>query len=774
MSRLKRAATKLGFGLAIFASTTAFADAGSGDGARPALLDVTLNGQRSADPVQFLQGADGSLYAGARTFAQWRLRTPPETPIRFDGELYYRLSALPALQVRLSEQDQAVTIVAPPTMFETQRTSLGADEDMPMTPPGSGLFMTYDLLLEHQRGSNDASGAFETGVFTSHGVGVTSFIAAAGSSGERLVRLESSWEIDRPGNATSLRIGDSVSIPGPGVSPVRFAGFHFFRNYAVRPGFLTMPLPAATGSAAVPSVVDIYVNNILQGSRDVAPGPFELANIPVQSGGGTVQLVVRDLLGRQVVSEQSYYASSQLLRRGLHDFSYEAGFIRRDFGSRSNRYGEFMASTTHRYGVTDQLTAEATLQASASRQGGSVAITSSALGFGQAGASVSLSHGDKGLGYRLAGSFERRGSSLSFGLLSEYQSSAYGFIGMPDGYRPPRLTVQAFADMPLSRGSLGFNLLHRSLRDQPSETLAGLYGSFQLSRFAQVQLYARHSIVGTGETTVGAHMTFSLGGRRSTYVGSEYRGGRASGEISFQDNLPSGVGGAFRAITSFGPVRRSEAAYTYNLPMATIGGQVARAGGNTGLRLTASGSIGLLGGNAFATRSLGSSFATVIVDGYPGLKVYADEHLVGVTGRDGSITIPGLRAFEANRIRIDEADLPLDAHIDSNEVVVRPFARTGAVLHFPVHAERGVLMHVRRADGSDLPAGAVVRGEGDATYTVASGGEVYAPDLAGTQRLTVTWEGGACTFDATVPAGDDPQPRLDGLICRNEASDAAH
>ena len=85
----------------------------------------------------------------------------------------------------------------------------------------------------------------------------------------------------------------------------------------------------------MPSVVDVYVNNTLQGSSQVAPGPFELSNIPVPSGNGTVQLVVRDLLGREVVSEQNYYASSLLLRRGLHDFSYEAGFLRRDFGRRA-------------------------------------------------------------------------------------------------------------------------------------------------------------------------------------------------------------------------------------------------------------------------------------------------------------------------------------------------------------------------------------------------------------------------------------------------------
>ncbi len=774
MSGLKRAATRLGFGLAVLASTTALATGAGGDALRPALFEVTLNGERRPEPALLLQGPDGALYASARTFGEWRLRPPAEAPIRYEGELYYRLAALPAIRLLLSEQDQSLAIHVPAAGFQTQRASLANSEDLPMTRPGSGAFMTYDLLLEHARGDSDASGLFELGLFTPRGVAVSSFIAGAGSAGERLIRLETSWAIDRPDNATSLRIGDSLSSAGPGVAPVRFAGLHYFRNYAVRPGFVTMPLPAAAGSAAVPSVVDIYVNNILQSRQDVAPGPFELANIPVQSGGGTVRLVVRDLLGREVVSEQSYYSSTQLLRNGLHDFSYEAGLVRRDFGRRSLGYGEFMAATSHRYGISDRLTAEGMLQASRSRQTAGAALSSSAFGLGQVGLSASLSRGEAGTGYRLGAAFERRTTSLSFGLQSEYHSARYGYIGIPEGFRLPRLTAQAFADLPLEGGSIGFNLLYRSLRDAPSETVAGVFGSLRLSDAAFLQLYARHSIRGGGETTFGANMTFALGGRRSTYVTSEYRGGRTSGEISYQDNPPAGLGGGFRATAGFGASRRNEAAYTYNLPMATLGAQVARAGGTTGVRLTAAGAFGLVGEDAFASRSLGGSFATVRVDGYPGVRVYADDQLIGVTGRDGSVTVPGLRAFEPNRLRIDEADLPLDTRIDATEQVIRPFARTGSVVRFPVHAERGVLMRVRREDGSDLPAGATVELEGGESHVVASGGEVYIPGLTGSHRLRANWQGGSCTFSATVPEDDDPQPRLDGLVCAAEATYASN
>jgi outer membrane usher protein len=773
VSGLKRAATRLGFGLAILASTTALATGGGGDTLRPALFEVTLNGEGQPEPVLFLQAPDGALYATAATFRQWRIRAPRDAPIRFEGELYYRLSSVPDVRVRLSQQDQSVAIELPATAFETQRSSLGLAADLPMTRPGSGAFMTYDVMLERAGRRSDASGAFEMGVFTPRGVGVTSFIAGAGSSGERLIRLDTSWAIDRPSNATSLRIGDSISVPGQGAAPVRFAGLHYFRNYAVRPGFLTMPLPAATGSAAVPSVVDIYVNNILQTRRDVAPGPFELSNIPVQSGGGSVRVVVRDLLGRELVSEQSYYATSQLLRRGLHDFSYEAGFLRRDFGRRSDGYGEFMVSTSHRFGVTDQLTAEAMLQASKHQQNIGVAIIASPFDLAQIGGSASVSRGDRGTGYRVAASVERRTRGLSFGILGEYRSALFGFIGMPDDYRPPRFTVQAFADLPIDGGSVGFNFLHRSLRGQPGETLAGVSGSYQLSREAMLQLYARRAVLGRPEMTFGANLTLSLGGRRSSYVTSEYRGGQASGEISFQDNPPAGLGGGMRTTASFGPVRRTEAAYTYNLPMATIGGQVARAGGTTGVRLTAAGSFGLLGEDVFASRSLGASFATVQVDGHSGVRVYADDQLVGVTGRDGSVTVPNLRAFEPNRLRIDEADLPLEAQIDANEQVVRPFARTGSVVRFPVRMERGVLMRVRREDGTDLPAGAMVELEGGDTFVMVTGSEVYVPNLTGTQPFRVRWNGGSCRFTATVPENDDPQPRLDGLVCQTEEAYAA-
>lgn len=745
--------------------------AGELDGAslQPTLLEVSVNGQAMDEPLLLLQDSEGGLYANAAVLRQWRMSLPSAASVTIEGEAWYRIDNLPEIRTTLSVADQSLAIEAQPELFDAQSASLGAADDFEMTQSGTGGFANYDLFAEYFDGTFNLNGAIELGAFTSLGVGSSSFIAHAREGRERIVRLDTSWTIDRPGSISSIRIGDGVSSAGPGASPLRFGGIQYARNFAVRPGYLTMPLPVLQGSAAVPSVVDIYVNNALQGSRDVAPGPFEVSNVPVQSGGGSVRLVIRDLLGRQVISEQSYYASSALLRRGLHDYSFEIGFEREGFGTRSADYGTMIASTAHRYGLTDRVTIEGHAQASARRQLVGVGVNFALFDLGMIGGSATMSRSARGTGAFVAASVERRSTGLSFGLRSEYATRGYAFLGMTDDNRAPRFSTQAFADMPLLGGSIGINLLHRDQRVGEDESLVGLFANMRVMDSANVQLFARRAVAGDRQTVFGAHFSLGLGGRRSMSASVEHRSGSFSHNISYQENAPAGLGGGYRASTSMQDGRRTiESVYTYNAAPASFGAHVSRAGGSTGVRLSTSGAVGLIGGSAFASRSLGAAFAEVQVGNHRGVRVYADNQLVGVTDGTGTVVVPSLRAFDRNIIRIDESDLPLDAQIADNEILVRPFARSGAVVRFAVRQERGALISVRLEDGTPLPAGAAVRVEGSAElHVAASGGEVYIPSLSGTAQIEASWPGRRCTFSASVPAGDDPQPRIEGIVCRS-------
>jgi outer membrane usher protein len=761
-------------GLLLTASAPALANGEAAGGAtasplEPTLLEVTVNGQEMGEPLLLQRDSGGGLYASEALLRQWRIRLPSAAPVTVDGEPWYRIDNDPGLRATLAAAEQTLAIDARADLFDRQSADLGAADAFTMTPSGSGAFLNYDVLGEYSRAEIGLNAALEAGIFTRFGVGSTGLIVRAGGDGTRLLRLDSSWTIDRPESLTSIRIGDAVTIGGAGVAPVRFGGLQYSRNFETRPGYLTMPLPMLAGSATVPSVVDVYVNNQLQGSRDVAPGPFEVTNVPVQSGGGTVHLVMRDLLGRQIVIEQSYYASSVLLRRGLHDFSYEIGFLRSGYGARSMDYGAPIASTSHRYGLSDRVTLEGHAQASRDVQAAGAGIGFALFDLGMIGGSATLSRSEGGTGMHVSGSVERRTTGLSLGVRAEYASLNFTFVGAAGDERPSRLSVQAFADVPVFGGSLGLSLVHRARRDdEEDESLAGIFANVPVIDNASVQLFARRAVAGNAQTALGANITLALGGRRSAAARVEYRDGGFSRNISYQEDAPSGIGGGYRASADFSNGRRSmESVYTFNAAAASFTAHLSRAGGSSGVRLSARGSFGLVGGRPFAARALGSSFAQVRVGEHAGVRVYADNQLIGTTGADGSLVVPSLRAFDRNIIRIEEADLPLEVQIAQTEVPVRPFARSGAVIRFTVRRERGVLLQLALEDGSLLPAGALVKVAGSPEmHVTASGGEVYIPTLDGTAMLEASWGGRLCRVQVTVPDDDDPQPRIAGLVCR--------
>jgi len=150
----------------------------------------------------------------------------------------------------------------------------------------------------------------------------------------------------------------------------------------------------------------------------------------------------------------------------------------------------------------------------------------------------------------------------------------------------------------------------------------------------------------------------------------------------------------------------------------------------------------------FASRELTQSFATVKVGHYQGVRVYADNQQVGTTNRAGMAVIPRLRPFEQNEVRIETADLPIDAQIDSAGRTVRPYDRSGVTIDFGAHPSRSALVKLALANALPVPAGTTVQlEESDGTFLVAPGGETYLTGLVGERRGMASWRGGSCSFN---------------------------
>ncbi|MBD8698641.1 fimbrial biogenesis outer membrane usher protein [Sphingomonas sp. CFBP 13714] len=736
---------------------------------RLALLAIRINGIDQPDPVWVLYDAD-ALYVTGDAALAWRLVLKADDTRLFEGETYLRLDTAEGLVAGLDDATQTLSITAPAALFMPSSALLSGRTDGPMTRSGIGGFLNYDLSAQTASGASSLDGLFELGAFSGAGTMGTGFIAGTGNSGDgrrSLVRLDTNWTIDDPARLRSLRIGDGVTRGSTGTGALRFAGLQLATNFATQPGYLTMALPTLNGSAAVPSVVDLYVNNILQNRQSVASGPFALTDVPVVNGSGDIQLVVRDALGRETRVTQSYYAAPQILRRGLHDFSYEIGVLRRNFTRASFDYGTPILSATHRYGVTERLTVEAHGETTRKMQATSMQVSALWPAVGIFSLSAAGSHSDRGGGGLFGIGFERQTRGLSLGGNGEITTADYATVGDSTAYRRARSTVTGFIGTPTPYGSVTASLLWRRSRDQRGDILSGnANASMRLRRIGALSLNASRSFAGARDTTVQFRLTVPFGQRTSATAGVQLRDGELGATTTLQRNLPYGDGVGYRLQAETGAIERLDAEVNAQSGIGRIDAQVTRLNGASGGRLQLVGSVATVDGAVFAARRIEQSFGTVRVGPYANVRVYSDNQLVGRTNAAGVLVIPRLLPFQDNHIRIEAEDLPLDAIIDETKRTVRPYDRSGVAVRFGARAASDARLRVVGADGNPLPAGTVLHlnGAGEA-FLLAPGGDAYLTGLATRNRVSATFAGGGCAFAFDfVPAGQT-QPDLGTFTC---------
>lgn len=627
-----------------------------------------------------------------------------------------------------------------------------------------GAYLNYDLLAERSGGEGRIGGAFEGIIFTRLEVFSTNVVAETGDSSS-FRRLETSWTIDNPEKMTSWRIGDNITSGGTGGAPLRFGGLRYGRNFAVQPGFISFPVPAIDGRAATPSVVDVYVNNVLSNQREVGAGPFELRDLPVVTGSGEVRLVVRDALGRETLTTQSFYATPLLLRPGLDDFSYEIGFLRHNFASPGDGYGKMVVSGTHRYGFSPTLTGELHVEATEEKKviGASAAILPSRLGL--FALSVAASHSRKGNGTLLGLSFERQTRGFSIGARGELTSRNYTNLGFADRESAPAATAGAFVALPTPFGSISASYLLRSERDSPDLQIIGGNASVALGDIANLHFSAQHVLAPERTVRFGLFLTRSLGARRhasgSVEFGSEPRASR----VAVQQTLPVGEGFGYRAAASEGDGRRLEGWVAYQGPRGLYEAEVAHAKDSTGIRLGTSGSLGWIARSVFAARRLTEAFAQVRVDGVEGVRVYANNQLVGKTGKAGRLFIPGLLSYDANHIRIEAVDVPFEYDVPEFERTVSPSLRSGLVVNFSAARINGGMIKVVTKEGVPLAEGSIVTNvDSGEQFAIVAGGEAYVTGLQSSNKMRASNGNHVCEFILPYKEAASSQ-RLGTFVC---------
>ncbi len=742
------------------------------------MLQVDVNRQGIDDTAIVLRAKDGGFFVAGEDLKRWRLRIPDIAPLQHEGDSYYPATSIPGATFQFDRVRQTLEITAGAEAFDKTVAKVGRSQQYPdAILPQPGGFLNYSLSASHSAGSTARSGAFDAGFFSRYGALTSGFLSPTlGSDGASpLIRLQSTYVIDYPQKLASLRLGDSINQGGTWGLPVLFGGIQYGTNFGTQPGFVRTPTAmTAGGLAALPSTVDVFVNNALVSRQSVPPGPFSITNIPIVSGTGEARLVVRDMLGREQIITQPFYGAASLLKQGLSDYSYEIGAQRENYGVSSSQYGKGLASLTYSKGLTDAFTGElhGELTGSTTAIGASGVYRVGRLGV--VNATLAGSHSSRGTGQLLAYGFERQGKAFSFSLHSQLADSKFSQIGLAPGQAPKRRQDVASFGFPLGRlGSVSLARVAQKTAHQPDTEVTTLGYTLQLGRFGQLGITALRAVSDTRSDTLFATLTIPLGETTSASITMQHqRGGEGGSSLTtnLQRSLPVGPGYGYRVQYGGGDLLASLNLQN-DVGTYEIDATHARDGDGTPFRLSAAGGIGLVGGHPFFSRAITDSFGVVRVANYPNVRVLEDNQVVGRTDANGYAVLPRLRPYDKNIIGIDQNDLPMDALIGSLKYIAVPYYRSGVLIDFPVKRERGGTLHVVLDDGSDLPSGALSQIVGkDEQFPVALRGEAYLTGFEAMNRIRFTWKGQSCTIDVPYPATiTEALPDLGTYVCKGVA-----
>lgn len=731
-------------------------------------LAIRINGIESGLNVIARRYPDQSIQMQLDDLQALRLQVPGAASI--DAEGWVDLGSIAGLAFKVQESTQTLQLDSQADNFETTEIAAARVEAATPAPSALGAFINYDLNASNGAGQSSVDGLLEFGAFGAAGVLVGNALVRDLGGRPEWIRLDTTWTRDNPGNRSSVRIGDAFSSASNWSRSVRFAGVQWATNYATQPEFAPFPTRSIAGEAVLPSIVEVYVNDALRMRSEVPPGPFSIRDLPVISGSGVTRVVVRDLLGREQIISQAFYGSTRLLRAGLSDFSIELGFVRENYGLRSNDYGRALAVGTYRRGMSDQLTLSGHAELTEAQQTAGVGATWLPGVNGVVNASVAISQAERGGGGLLSVGYQHLGRRWSFGGNSQWASRDFSQLGQRLEAPAPRHISQAFVSVATPGGSVGLNYTVQDYRDRTDTELLSLNYATGIGQLGYLNITALRFFGSNSDTVVTASVTRPLGGRTSANSSYSWRENSQSGSLLVQRSVPIGTGLGYRLRTDQGDVSRYNAGLYANGPYGSYAFEVARSPGITSTRLGIDGGIALLGGDPYFSRRIDSSFAVIDVGGFEGVRVYADNQLIGSSNAHGRLLLPRLRAYQRNRLRIEQADLPLTAVVEDVRHVAVPWFRSGLLVNFPVRRSQSALLTVLLGNGEPVPAGALARLEHSGQeFLVGYRGELYVTDMDSRNQLTLSWPGGECLIEVSYPPTDQPLPLLGPFLCETSS-----
>jgi hypothetical protein len=370
-------------------------------------------------------------------------------------------------------------------------------------------------------------------------------------------------------------------------------------------------------------------------------------------------------------------------------------------------------------------------------------------------------------------------ATVSYGFVSKVFSAGALAIGRTAHYTA--LDLDADADRPLwevmlssgvslgSHVSVGADWNPSVWRDSGEHQQVGGHVAVSMwSASLTLNVSRSHDRINGDQWSAFAGLAIGLGSHVLSASAADSNGS-TSAMLEAQRPLPVGPGWGY-------DVQAQEAATPRGMGELEYQGdhgryQVAVSGTPTGgsATATAAGSLVIAGGRFFASRPVQDGFAVLRVPGMPDVHGFVNNQDVGTTDGNGDLFIPNLLPYYGNRLRIDDADLPLETRVAQDEQLIATPYRGAAVVLFDVKRLSTLVGHVVLVEPEgkkSVPRYGDLLLSNGAHSPIGNDGEFYFENVApGALQATVTSSFGTCVFTLDAPATTSPRTDLGELRC---------
>lgn len=763
---------------------------------------VTLNSEDKGD-LFVRRDASGDFLVRLQDLKAMGFKDPAGAATLLDGEPHVALTSMRGVSFSFDQKKLTLDIVADPRLLPSQ--TLNADQGRWLRGrPLKGASAFFNYALDHVKSDGAPAATTFSGEFgwnSGSFLFLTDAVSMQPALGERrLIRLNTSLTREDLDDLRRVVVGDFFTPSRDISSGVAMGGLSVSKVFALNPYVVQFPTQTVSGTVALPSDLEVYVDGQRIRVEKLRPGEFELRDILGYGGARSVQVVLRDAFGRVQQLDYSFYFSDQPLKTGLHEYSYSAGALRRRYGTASSDYGPAAAAMFHRYGISDTVTLG--LRAEATR------------GFHNAGPLATVVLGNAGVvNLALASSrlHEARGraASVAYNYLARRWSTGlalrrdwgdYAALGSPPALSTRRYEASAIVSFNLP-GSAALSLSHSTRAFRGARSLA-----------PATPLLPFTSVAGNQRVTTASYSTPLFPGRASlsaslsrirdrdprtevTFrltvyldkdhsVAANYQGSRSGRAANVQliRNQPVGEGLGYvldASHTSDAATRRwdSRSTVQYNAAPAIVRAEYARhrdrdSAATNEYRASLAGGMAYAGGALALGRPVTGSFGIVKVGELADVAVAVNGQPMGKTGANGTLFIPTLNSYYNNDIVIAPDSIPIDYSIRFTRQRVVPPGHGGALIDFPVTKIQAFSGRIKAA--ADGTASAVEFSEATITaageplkFPTGRGGEFYLENIGpGAYPGAVLLNGRDCPFTLTVPRSDETFVELGDVICR--------